>query len=189
MNILDGTGTGYVAKVDKNNNLRTFSITKTQPVWTNETFGLSYTMLAFITPEVQNPSISGLSSTCFAYMKNTSDNNMILTDIRMWVENSAEGFDMYLNHSGAPVGGTKTAPINMNLGSGKTASGTFLIGTDITGLSGGMLFDRLRIPADDDDHPTIWTSNLILPKNNIITLHAMTGGQEVEASISFHYIH
>jgi len=187
MQLTDGTGTNYAVKVDSNNKLRTYSITEPEPVWANEDFGLSYTMLAFVTPDTQNPSESSLDTTCFAYLKNSDDKDLIIDEIRAWVGSSAEAFDIYINHSGTPVGGTDVSPINMNLGSGKTATGTFLTGTDITGLSGGTLFDRLRIPYDNDDHVASWPSKLYIPKNKILSFHANDGGQEIEFSISFHY--
>ena len=38
---------------------------------------------------------------------------------------------------GTPVGGNTATPSNLNLGSGKTATGTFQTANEITGLSGG----------------------------------------------------
>ncbi len=188
MQITDGTGTNYAVKIDKENKLRTHSVTETQAHWANEDFGLAYMMLAFVTPDTPDPSASDyMGDTCFAYMKNTDDKDMIVDEIRMWVEAATEAFDIYLNKSGIPVGGTDVTPININLGSGNTASGTFQTGTNITGLTGGILFDRLRVPSDNNDHIASWPAKLIVPKNNILSFYAQDGGQAIEFSISFHY--
>jgi len=104
----------------------------------------------------------------------------------MWAD-EAEYIDIYFKQIGTPIGGNNATPINMNLNSGKQATGTFLGAARITGMSGGTLFDRLRIPADDKDHVFKWAPTIIIPKNNILTIYAGNGGILTEASLTFYY--
>lgn len=119
-------------------------------------------------------------------MKNTNEHNLVINQIRIWVE-STEYIDMYFKTDGDPAGGIDLTPINMNLGSGKTAVGTFQQGTDLTGLSGGIFYDRLRIPADDEDHLLSWPSMIIIAKNEVMAFQAGTGGIPIEISMAFYH--
>ncbi len=186
MQIEDGTGSGKTLQIDNQNRLQAYSVIENEATYENEKNGAAYELPIFLTPDTPNPSIHGDIDACFCYIKNTNNSNMILTEIRCWAE-SNEYIDIYLKDTGTPVGGTKMTPINMNLGSGNVADGTFLTGEMITGISGGTLFDRLRIPADNSDHIFSWLSHLIIPKNNIITLYAGNGNIPIEISIQLYY--
>lgn len=185
MLIEDGTGSGFTVKVDAENRLRAYSVIETEALHVNEEEGQAYEMLALVTPDSVNPSVD-IIETCFFYLKNSSDTDMVLSEFRIWVE-SNEYINLYLNQSGTPVNGNTNTPTNMNAGSGNLASGTFLTGTNITGMDGGTLIDRFRIPADNADHNFSWPSSIIIPKNNIITLITTTGGIPLEVSLSFYY--
>ena len=185
MLIEDGTGSGKTAKVDGENQLSTRAITQIEAQHVNEEEGNAYILFSPLTPDDQNPSADE-GSPCIFYIKNTSDNDLIITEVRMWAE-AAEYIDIYFNQSGTPVGGNTATPVNMNLNSGKVADGTFLGADRITGMSGGTLFDRLRVPADDVDHIYTWPAAIIIPKNNILTIYAGNGGIPTEASVFFYY--
>ncbi len=183
--IQDGTGSGRTAKVDKDNKITTRAVTESEAEHINFADGEAYTLFLPITSDNLNPS-AALSSPCIFYIKNTNEKNLIITDIRMWAE-SPEYLDIYFNQIGTPVGGNTTTPTNMNLNSGKAADGTFLEASRITGMSGGTLFDRLRIPADDSNHNFVWAETIIIPKNKIITVYTGNGGIPIETSISFYF--
>lgn len=119
-------------------------------------------------------------------MKNTNSHDLVINQIRIWVE-SVEYIDMYFKTDGDPAGGTTLAPINMNLGSGRTTVGIFQQGTNLTGLSGGIFYDRLRIPADDNDHLLQWPSMIIIAKNEVVTFQAGNGGIPLEISMAFYH--
>ncbi len=181
----DGTGSGKSAKIDMENKLETRSVTESEAEHINFTDGEAYTLFFPITSDNLNPSID-LSSPCILYLKNTNEKNLIITDIRMWAE-FPEYLDIYFNQIGIPVRGSTITPTNMNLNSGKAADGIFLGANRITEMSGGALFDRLRVPADNSDHAFIWAETIIVPKNKILTIYAGNGGIPIEASISFYF--
>ena len=181
----DGTGSGKSAKIDIENKLGTRSVTESEAEHINFANGEAYTLFFPITSDNLNPS-AALSSPCILYLKDTSEKNIVITDIRMWAE-SPEYLDIYFNQIGTPVNGGTITPTNMNLNSGKTADGIFLGADRITGMSGGALFDRLRVPADNSDHAFIWAETIIIPKNKILTIYAGNGGVPIEASISFYF--
>jgi hypothetical protein len=182
--IEDGTGSGKTAKINSENRLLTYSIVETEPQHTNEEEGRVFRALAFVTPSIVNPSIE--TETSFFYMKNGSTDHLRIYKIKFWVENN-EIIDIYANKSGTPVGGIEVVPVNANFGSGIQAEGTFLKGSDITGLSGGTLIGRIRVPADYNTHEADFESTLILPKNNNIVLSTPTGGSDIEIIAVFYY--
>jgi len=185
MLIEDGQGSGRTVGITSEHRIKSECITLSMPEHTNILEGNTYTLFSPITPDGANPS-AGIESPCFFYFKNTNNINMIITQIRVWAE-SNEYLDIYFGQEGTPVNGNTATPTNMNLSSGKIADGTFLGGTRITGMSGGIHFDRLRIPADDQDHTYSWKPGIVIPKNNIITIYAGNGGIATEASITFYY--
>ena len=182
--IEDGTGSGKTAKVNYENRLLTYSIIESEPQHANEEEGRVFRALAFITPSIVNPSIE--TETSFFYMKNTSTDRLRIYKIKLWAENN-EIIDIYVNKSGSPVGGTEIVPVNANFGSGIQAEGTFLKGNDITGLSGGTLIGRIRVPADHNTHDIDFESTLILPKNNNLVLSTPLGGSDIEIITAFYY--
>jgi len=182
--IEDGTGSGRTAKVDSENKLVVRATTETEIHHINREESEAYEVYFGISPNSSNPSVD--STQYFAYIKNTSNDGLVIAEMRVWVE-QAEYIDIYFNTIGSPIGTTDITPVNMNLASGHTANGDFKQGLDITGLSGGVFFDRIRIPADDDDHIRSWPSLILIPKNNIVTFQAGSGGIPIELSIAFYY--
>jgi len=185
LQIEDGTGSGATARVDSENKLRTYSVIESDAQHSNEDNGNAYTMLIYNTSNNPNPSV-GETSPCIGYIKNGSDNLLVIEKIKCWAE-TAEAIEIYINQSGTPTNTTTYNPLNMNLGSGSTADGTFYTGTNIGGISGGNLLDRLRVPADNNNHDYILTPSLIIPKNKIMTIYAYNGGIETEVNIYFYY--
>jgi hypothetical protein len=182
--IEDGTGSGKTVKINSENRLLTYSIIESEPLYINEDKGRAFRALAFITPSLVNPSIE--TQTSFFYLKNESTEGLYIYKIKVWVENN-EIIDIYANKSGTPVGGTEVVPVNANFGSGNSADGIFLKGNDITGLSGGTLVGRIRVPADHNTHEIDFESTLILLKNNNIVLSTPTGGNDIEIITVFYY--
>ena len=182
--IEDGTGSGKTVKVNDENRLLTYSVIETEPQHCNEEEGRVFRALAFITPNIVNPSIE--TETCFFYIKNGSTDHLRIYKIKFWVENN-EIIDIYINKSGSPVGGIEVVPSNANFGSGNQAEGTFLKGNDLTGLSGGTLIGRVRVSADHNTHEVNFDATLILPKNNTLVLSTPTGGNDIEMITAFYY--
>jgi len=186
MQITDGAGTNFAAKVDSENKLMTRAVTESEIQHVNEVEEQVYTAYVALTPDAVDPSVTGTDDLTFFYIKNTNDLNMIIVGIRAWAE-SSEYIDVHVQPTGTPINTTDVTPFNMNLGSGNTATGDFYKGADIDGMSGGTLVERFRISANDTNQTHIYPSGLIMPKNNILILKAGTGGIPLEVFILFYY--
>jgi len=88
---------------------------------------------------------------------------------------------------GSPVGGTTVTPANLNLGSGKTADGTFLAGSNLTELSGGTEIHRAYVGSSNNSSNINFEQDIIVPKNNIIAFYASTTGIEIDIMVIFNY--
>lgn len=185
MLIEDGTGSGRTARITLENRIASDSIAIPMTQHVNQYHGRSYQIYTAQTPSVLNPS-DLTTNGCIMYIKNTDDLDMTILEVRIWVE-SNEYVDMYASDTGTPTDGTTITPVNMNLGSGNSAAGTFLVGTDINGLTRGTLIDRLRVPADNSDHNFQWKSNIILPKNDRLSFYVGTGEIPIEITMAFYY--
>lgn len=179
LEIKDGTGSGSLAKVDNSNRLATSSIVQTENHRINRE-GNAYVVYADITP-------TGAGDT-FMYIKNTSnDSDMIINWYRIWSGTNADAIDIYLNEEGTPAGTTVITPVNSNAGSSNQADGEFYEGVNITGLSGGLLFDRLRLAGNGEDVLGEYPGDIVLKKGNVLTLRALTGTFPLEVTLSFFY--
>jgi len=177
--IKDGTGDGFLAQVTSDNKLSVTAITETENKFVNESTKESYLLYSDITP-------TGAGD-WFMYVENTSDKNMFLNWYRIWSGASAEAIDIYRNVTGTPGGTTTVTPLNMNFGSNNTATGNFYEGVDITGLSGGVLLDRLRLSGDSKDVVDNYPGDIIMPRGANIVLKALTGAIALEVTLSFYY--
>jgi hypothetical protein len=178
MKIDDGTGTGKQVRVDDENRLHVNSLSKTAEHEANHKNGEAYSISFSATP-------TGAGD-CFFYMKNTDDKDMIIEGISMYLP-AAEYFDIVLGDSGIPSGGSTVTPVNLNLGSGKSANGTFLQGNDITGLSGGSTAYRIYKLASTGSEYENFEQDIILPKNSILTLYVQTGTTALAGFLDAYY--
>ena len=179
MRILGATGNGYGAKVNVENQLHTSSITFDIAHHVNHDHGECYTMLISKTPTA--------AADCFAYIKNTSDDDLIVCCVKFAATTTDEIIQVKLGDIGTPVGGTAVTPGNRNAGSGEVADGTFEEGVDITGLSGGTAIDEYNIDAGTGSKIIPVTGGFIVPKNKVLSLYAVTGGIAIRGGITFYY--
>lgn len=137
--------------------------------------GDSYSAIISVTP-------TGAGD-CFFYMINDGSYDLIITSLKIYSA-SAETVQLKLGDSGT-IGGTHAAlvPASRKAGSGKTADVTCESGVDITGLSGGAVVDQLYATAVQQRH--FWNSQLILPRNSMVSLYAVTGGIAVGGNLGF----
>ena len=124
----------------------------------------------------------------FLYIKNDSPTKDLVIDwYRVWTASgSPEAIDVYVRDIGTPAGTTPLAGVNRNLKSGNVADATLYEGVDITGLSGGSHFDRIRI-AGGSDVVEEFRGGIILGQNDVVVLRAVTGGIVLEATIAFYF--
>ena len=122
---------------------------------------------------------------CFFYLKNDNDELLIVTALKLRSA-SAESVQVKLGDSGT-VGGTHATltPATRYGNSGDTFDHTSESGVDITGLSGGSIVDTLW--AGTTMQKWIWDSGLILSKNTMLSLYAVTGAVALAATLSFHW--
>ena len=185
LQIEDGTGNGYSLAVNSDNQLLTSAVTVTKEHEVNHDDGQAYSVFASLTPA----EVTGAALGCFMYIKNTSDTDMIISEMMMWAA-SAETFSIKLGDEGTAAGGTTTTPSNRNAGSGNVATGTFQTGTDITGLSGGnTVFGFTKATGSSERITT--ASSFIVPKNKVATVYVATGNVAIRfgMGISYHKKH
>ena len=178
LNIEDGIGKGYQAKVNDENMLATYSIIDSKEAHTNIVHGASYNMLFSQTPSA--------AADCFLYIKNEDDHTMILEGIAANVATD-EYIEVVLNDVGTPVGGTSVTPTNLNAGVNNVADGTFQTGPDITGLSGGNTAFRIFYEGGAATKYFNFDQDIIVPKNRILTLYCVTGSILIEGFLSFFF--
>jgi hypothetical protein len=179
MIIEDATGSGWTAKVTKESELIVLAHTVSQNHEINHEKQESYVLYSDLT--------SGGAGNTVLYIKNTDTTNDIVVNwYRFWSGASAEAIDIIFGQTGTAVG-TAVTPTNMTVGSGTTAIGTFLEGTDITGLSGGVQMDRIRLSGDGKDVVGNYPGDIIIPRNGSISLQTVDGSIATEISLSFYY--
>jgi len=146
-------------------------------------------MLFQVTPTLSNPSTAEDTDIMFIYLKNESDFDMIIegVDFRLNGESQTEVIEVQAGDGEVPVGGVSIAPANLNLGSANQADGIFLASNEITEVSQGTPMFRFFIESSNTTSPINFEQDLIVPKNNVITLWAKHGGEEITGMIIFYY--
>jgi hypothetical protein len=144
----------------------------------NAVFLNAYSALISVTP-------TGAGD-CFFYIKNDDVLNLVIRSITLYGA-SAESVQVKLGDTGT-VGGTHAAlvPVSRNAGSGKVADATCESGVDITGLSGGSIVDLVQFT--NSWMKVRWDSSLIVPKNTLLSLYAVTGAVAINANLSFLFL-
>jgi len=178
MLIEDGKGTGRQAAVDSENRLMTLAISAALQQHINHDEGFCYSTFFSVTP-------TGAGD-CFGYIKNNSDTDMVVTALMLRCA-SDETIQVKLGDSGTPVGGAAVTPTNRNAGSGNEADVTALQGVDITGLSGGSVAAGVFVQGGVNSMKVSIRSGLIIPKNKVLTLYAVTGTAAVMVGVSCNF--
>ena len=150
---------------------------------------MSFSFITQQTPSSSNPSGTASEDVCFAYIKNTDDIDMCLEeiDIRLGGTSESEIIKILGKTNGTPVNGDTITPANLNLGSGREADGIFQAGSEITGLSGGTELHRIYVGSSNTSESFNFGQNIIVPKNNIITLWATNLNVEIDIVLLFNY--
>ena len=174
--IEDGTGDGYQARVNAQNLLTTLAITQQIKYYVNRQ-GNFYSIEA-------NNLIPDSTGSCFFYLKNTGDDDIIIQRLSARVH-SNEVIDGYLNDIGSPIGGINYIPINRNGGSANLIDATVEYGTNITGLVLGDKFDHFHVAADENTHSLRWEAGVMIPKNKTFTLRVEKGSIEICFTLTF----
>lgn len=170
----DGVG----MKVNDNGYGEIFSVMRPLQHYANVTELNVYSAVIDVTP-------TGAGD-CFFYLKNNDDLDLVVRSISLYGA-SAESIQVKLGDTGT-VGGTHAdlTPISRNAGSGKIADATCESGVDITGLSGGSVVDLVQFT--NSYLKVRWDSSLIVPKNSMLSLYAVTGAVAINANLSFLFL-
>jgi hypothetical protein len=174
----DGTGQGYLAKVDSENRLSVFANTMDLAIYECITKGEMYCNILAVTP-------AGAGD-CFLYMANTRSNyNMVLGKITILTP-GIEIVDAK-RVTGTPAGGTSFTPVNRNLNYQNSAIGTFQYGTNITGLTGTDVLSRFYSTAN---LPIIYDiyHGVIIPPNSAVGFYATNGSIKVDYTVVWYYV-
>jgi len=176
--IEDGTGTSNTVKVDSENMLASSCVTSSTEHHANHKHGTAFSVNFSATP-------TGAGD-CFLYVKNTDEEDLVIEGFGLMCE-ADEYFDVKLGDVGTPVGGSAVTPVNLNAGSGKTATGTFQNGNDITGLSGGSVAYRIYHTNTKGTGYNNFEMDLIIPKNNTLTIYCQTGTTALAGFVDMYY--
>ena len=183
MEVRDGTGQGFRAKVDDENRLHVDSISEGRAYHANELHGEAYSM------DLDDATTDG-ANYWVAIIKNTADIDLHVSAVTLWtpafdntqiVEADIGGTFVYASN------GTAVVPTNANAGSGKSAVGSFYV-NDGTGnittvvagsIVGRHIFSTTPIKWQDD-------AQWILPKNQCFMLWSNIA-DTLTGYISFYY--
>jgi hypothetical protein len=174
--ITDGKGTGNRVRVDSENRLSTVAVTQSNDFHVNQIDG-KYWSCPF---GPQDP--AGANDYVF-YIKNTGDEDLGITDIRLSCTGAASQIQIN-SVTGTAVGGNTITPIPRNLGSSQVIAGIVEEDTDITGLTNiGTLF-YMELTAVATLYHLKTTSNIIIPKGSAVGILVVTETSIVTGVIS-----
>lgn len=145
----------------------------------NEVYQEAYTVLVAKTPTA--------AGDYFLYMINNSDKDMYISSMT-GAAATDETVQLMINDTGTIEGTTENTPVNRHAGSGKLADITCYEGENITGLSGGSMVEQFVIDGAIGSQKWRYKSCIIIPKNHVFALKAVTGGiaLTISLSIAFH---
>jgi len=189
MLINDGEGKGTSAGVTDENMLRTESVTQTVEHHINQEHGQAYSI-----PFSQSPTAA---DDCIFYLKNDSDDDMTIEGITIGATDPGANDSVYfkLGDVGTRSGATALTPINLNTGSGNSATGTFEKGADLTAgtIDGGTEFERIILAAsaatDLISKPFNFSQDIIIKENGTFSIYiggSAAGTYYITVHLNYH---
>lgn len=160
--IQDGTGKGYGAKVDDQNRLKTLAVSETEQFHINRDNGKVWSLT------FENVANTGANDYIF-YLKNTGEKDLAIPKIRLSAS-AATQVEIHEVTGTAGGGGTAVTAVARNLGSSASPSATIETDPDITGLTtAGTLF-LMQCPVANTQYELDTTSNIVIPKGKAIAI-------------------
>ena len=182
--IEDGTGNGYTAKVNSENQLTTLAITQSIEHHVNKQEGSAYHALFAVNPDGADD--------CIFYLKNTDEKIIIIEGVT-WQTSAAEEVYYKIGETGTAVktSGSDITPANLNAGSGKLASVLCYSNVsdgavDITGLSGGSVVEKLWLTNTASSHFNL-EQDIIIPKNQTFSIYCVGGDTLLRGTVVFNF--
>lgn len=188
MLIEDGTGSGRTVAVNSENKLEVVAITASTEHNTNHHDGLAFNVMVEQRPVGADPS-SGDTRACILYIKNGAETDMTFEGIAIRLGGIGEEDVIEVvgrDNEGSPEGGTAVTPVNLNLGSGNSATGTFLKGDNITGIFGGEVLQQIWVTSNGTKYFN-FDQDIIVPKNRVLTIYSRNSVAELDVTLSFNY--
>ena len=180
LQIEDGTGNGYSAKVDVKNRLKTISVNKSIEHEVNHDEGEAYQLLFDATVDTAN--------NCILYIKNTDEKDIVIEGVNLARGSAGTATDVlvYLNDTGTASGVTTIIPVSANAGSGNLSTGLFYSGNSIASITRGAKLDRIRL-TNTESQWFNFQMDVVVPKNKVFTLCITQSGVSVIGMIPFYY--
>ncbi|MBY9000888.1 MAG: hypothetical protein KGD64_08250 [Candidatus Heimdallarchaeota archaeon] len=175
LSIEDGKGSGFQAEVDSDNKLHTHAVTESIEHQANSA-GNAYNIVF--------SQISDTTSSCILYVKNGFEEDIVFEVITLRTSLD-DVITIKINDIGIPISGSTISPAQLNAGSNKQAEGTFQVGNNITGLSGGTTVARYTIKGDESSKHYNFDQHIFIPKNRVLTVYSRNGSIEVDGILSF----
>lgn len=182
MIIKDGL-TSTALKIDNKNMAHILGVIEPTQHYVNYDHGECYTM------DIDGIQTDG-ANYWIAIIKNTSDDDMIITSVTGWVPSfsNTQIYEAYIGGTFTyATNGTAVVPCNCNAGSNKTATGSFYVNDtsgNITTVGTGTLVGRYIFTTT----PSKWTkdSGWIIPKNQCFMIWSDLA-EKLTGYISFYY--
>lgn len=180
MLIDDGKGSGYKCEVNSANQLEVRAVSQNRAEWECHNNGTAYVMY------FSQAAANGAANEVLGYIKNDSDDDLIIDEIGLHI---TAANTVYVSKVTGTAGGSPTTltPVNMNVGSGRTATGTFYKDDSMSGLTdaGRLINCYLAANAYLVRTPI---SSILIQKNSAIGIFVTTQQvQTLNCSVVFHY--
>ena len=167
--IKDGTGNGYLAKVNSDHQLHVAAVSVTMEHYVNHTLGQAYNILW------PTFTISTGNDKPTLYLKNEGSKSIVLEGFSANVTAEATVYAKF-GVTGIPGNGTDMEIGNLNGGSANILDVTAKYGDGLTGLSGGRIFWRSGFAGSPQSGFVNFDADLILPPQQTMLVYANSAG-------------
>ena len=186
--ILDGTGSGSRARVNRGNALITAATIQSEEHLISSAEGLTFFATTMDTADTLTVTAAGGN---MLFLSNTHlDRQLVIATV--WLSTDTPGMQVKLLRNvtvGAVGNNNVTVPLSANFNNSSAPLGTFYnwneAGDGITGLSGGDSFLPFVLAAGVTQ--VLVEGSVILEKNNNIVIHAKNAG-ELAIGVRFFYM-
>jgi hypothetical protein len=185
---IEGASNGVHANVTEDGRLKVNSIIVTEEHHANHVNNSAYNVTF-------SQSASAVDD-CIFYMQNTDSTDMIVEGITLGFKNAGSvDAEIYvkLGNTGTRNSAVDVTPVNLNVGSGKTADGIFQYGPDLNGgvaeLTDGSEIERFIFPNVQDLQTNHFNfqQDVILPKNTTLTIWVTDPDATFYVTLPFYY--
>lgn len=180
--IKDGVGSGALAKVDRKNRLRTYSVVEDEATYINRVDKQMYSGAG-------DPVKATTGGNFIVYLKNISSiKDLVVVTLKHRCIDDSGTMVVYLGVTGAPDGVlTQLNPGNRNAGSNNEADCLFYQSPEITGLSGGYKIGSVFGKDGEEFEYGRPCSGWILPPNGTLAIKADNNTATHYGGLAFYF--